>query len=65
MILGSVFFLHLYEKSYLFYFFVLACCLSVYDVVLVANETVDSILGSGNPGVVCKLDIEKADDHVN
>ena len=52
MILGSVFFLpyllHLFEKSYLFYFFILACCLSVNDVVLVDNEIVDSNWGVGS-----------------
>ena len=35
------------------------------DTILIANKAIDSILKSNNGTILCKLDIEKAYDHVD
>ena len=36
----------------------------ILDAMLIANEAVDSILKGNEKGILCKLDIEKAYDHI-
>ena len=37
----------------------------ILDAALIANEAIDSMLKRNESGVLCKLDIEKAYDHLN
>ena len=37
----------------------------ILDAALIANEAIDSLLKRNESGVLCKLDIEKAYDHLN
>jgi hypothetical protein len=40
-------------------------CRQILDPILIVNECLNSRMRSGNSGVICKMDLEKAYDHIN